>query len=433
MVDKDDSKPEKPEPVWESEDVEVTSELAKEPDVLSKPDVAVSPKAQSAKKGFSTLSVAFLLICIAFISACIGAAISTLLVTFTLGVDPISILKGEGLKAIPIERVIYRGKARSGSISTDPITSVAKDVQPSVVNIRTKSAASNLFHEDLMVDGQGSGVIFRKDGYIITNNHVIQNAKEIWVTIGTDKDVSGTVVGTDSETDLAVVKVDRKDLQVADLGSVKDLQVGELAIAMGSPFGFERTVTAGIISALNRTVTFSSGADSGTKTYTNLIQTDAAINPGNSGGALCDADGRVIGINTLIYSQTGSYEGIGFAIPIDTARNVVNQLIEKGEASHPYIGILGTTVDKDYAEQHKIELDYGAIIAETVKSGPADKAGMKKEDIIIEFDNEEIKDMESLIVAIRNKDVGDKVKVVFVRNEKEKTVELTLAEKPKTP
>jgi len=350
-----------------------------------------------------------------------------------LGVDPLSILKGEGLKAIPIERVIYRGKARSGSASTDPITDVAEKVQPSVVNIRTKNAMSDFFHKDVTVSGQGSGVIFRKDGYIITNNHVIQDAKEIWVTIGTDKDVRGTVVGTDSETDLAVVKVDRKDLQIADLGSVKDLQVGELAIAMGSPFGFERTVTAGIISALNRTVSFSSGADTGIKTYTNLIQTDAAINPGNSGGALCDADGRVIGINTLIYSQTGSYEGIGFAIPIDTARNVANQLIEKGEASHPYIGILGTTVNKDYAEQHKIELDYGAIIAEIVKGGPADKAGMKKEDIIIEFDNEKIKDMESLIVAIRNKNVDDKVKVVFVRNNKEKTVKLTLAEKPKTP
>ncbi len=417
-------------PIWESEDVEITNEPAGESEHAQRSE-AVKPDIVAQKKGLSTLSVAFMLIFVALISALMGGVLSVLLISFAFGIDPLSAVLGQGDKPTPIERVIYRGQASSGKVSTDPVIKVADQVQPSVVNIRTRS--SNFFHQDLDISGEGSGVIFRKDGYIITNNHVIQNAKEIWVTIGADKDVKGTVVGTDSETDLAVVKVDRNSLPVADLGSVKDLQVGQLAIAIGSPFGFERTVTAGIVSALNRTVSFSPSTDSGTKTYTNLVQTDAAINPGNSGGALCDADGRVIGINTLIYSQTGSYEGIGFAIPIDTARKVANQLIETGKASHAYIGILGTTVDKEYADQHKLNIDNGAVIAEISKGSPADKAGMKKGDVIVEFDKEQIKDMESLIVAVRSKDVGDKVKVVYVRNNKENEVKLTLAEKPKVP
>lgn len=434
MVDENDQTPdEKSEPVWQSEDVEVTSEPVKESDIPWEQKDPTEPKGKHEKKGFSAFSVALLLICIAFISAFMGAVFSTLLFSFSYGINPLTALTGKNGKPTAIERVIYRGKARSGNISTDPIIKVAEKVQPSVVNIRTKSTASDLFHPDMNVGGEGSGVIFRKDGYIITNNHVIQNAKEIWVTIGAEKDIKGTIVGTDSETDLAVIRVERNDLKVADLGSVKDLRVGELAVAIGNPFGFERTVTAGIVSALNRTVSFSSGTNAQAKTYTNLVQTDAAINPGNSGGALCDADGRVIGINTLIYSQTGSYEGIGFAIPIDTARNVANQLIEKGKATHPYIGILGTSVDREYAERYGLKLDYGAVIAEILKNSPADKAGLKKGDVIIKLDNEEIKDMESLIVAVRERNVGEKVKVVYGRNNKENTVDVTLAEKPKTP
>jgi serine protease Do len=433
MTDQDDLVPEGQQgPMWESEDVEITTEPADSGTQEDSPE-QLPPSGRPQKKGMSTLSVAFMLVLVAFVSALLGAVISTLLISFALGINPLSGTLGGSDKPTPIERVIYRGKASSGGISTDPVIKVAEKVQPAVVNIRTKSKGSDSFHQDLDISGEGSGVIFRKDGYIITNNHVIQNAKEIWVTIGADKNVKGTVVGTDSETDLAVVKVDRNNLQVADLGSVKDLRVGELAIAIGSPFGFERTVTAGIVSALNRTVSFSPSTDSGTKTYANLVQTDAAINPGNSGGALCDADGRVIGINTLIYSQTGTYEGIGFAIPIDTARKVANQLIETGKASHPYIGILGTTVDKEYADSHKLQIDQGAVVAEVSEGSPADKVGMKKGDVIIEFDKEKIEDMESLIVSVREKNVGDKVKVVYVRNNKENEVELTLAEKPKVP
>jgi len=433
MSDKDDLIPETPEPSRQDEEVKVSSEPAKESDPaegMAEPaGVGVVPQ----QKRFSTFSVAVLLICVAFISAFVGGMIVTFLLPAMLGVSPISLLKGQGLKPTAIERIIYRGKGGSSSLSTDPVISVSEKVQPSVVNIRTKSLASDFFHEGFSVSGVGSGVIFRKDGYIITNNHVVEDTKEILVTIGSDKDVKGTVIGTDAETDLAVVKVDRKDLPAADLGSVKDLKVGELAIAIGSPFGFEHTVTAGVISALNRTVPAPATDGSAGRTYTNLVQTDAAINPGNSGGALCDSDGRVIGVNTLIYSTTGSYAGIGFAIPMDVARDVANQLIEKGKASHPYIGIVGTTVDKDYAKENKLEIDQGAVVVEVADNSPAGKAGMKKGDVVIDFNGEEIKDMDTLVVAIRNKKVGDKVKITFVRDNKETTVELVLAEKPRTP
>lgn len=428
----EDEAPKKEESVWQDEQVEVTTEIMKEESLPGQDEKPVDTKVKKERKGFSTLSVAFLLLLVAFISSLIGGMIGTFLVPAMLGVNPLDYLKGDGISSDSSGRVIYRGKGTYSGLSTDPVISVSDKVQPSVVNIRTKSVMSDLYHEDVKVSGLGSGVIFRKDGYIITNNHVIEDAKEIWVTIGTDKDVRGVVVGTDSETDLAVIKVDRKDLQVADWGSVKDLKVGELAIAIGSPYGFERTVTAGIISALNRTVTFPGGNGSSAKTYTNLVQTDAAINPGNSGGALCDSDGRIIGINALIYSQTGGYDGIGFAIPIDTARNVADQLIETGKATHPYIGILGTTVDKDYAEAHNLKIEEGAVIAEVLKGSPADTAGLKKGDIITKLDDEKIKDMESLIVSIRNRKVGDKVKVIYYRDNKSQTVELELAEKPKT-
>ena len=291
-------------------------------------DKAKQPKKgllERGRKRLACVPVGRLLVVVAFVGALIGGTIAVLMLAAVFGVNPLSLLSG-GVKPTVIQRIVERSGSATGS-STDPTTVVAKRVQPSIVNIQTQSRASDFFHQDLLVSGQGSGVIFRSDGYIITNNHVIADAKEILVTIGADKGIKGTIVGTDPENDLAVIKVDRTGLRAADLGSAKDLQVGELAIAIGSPFGFERTVTTGVISALNRTVEVPADSGGSNKTYAGLIQTDAAINPGNSGGALCDADGRVIGINALIFSETGTYDGIGFAIPIDKARTLANRLI----------------------------------------------------------------------------------------------------------
>ena len=426
MAEKEDLNSEKSESVRKSEEAEVTSEFTQES--VTKGE-SPENKVDLKKKRFSAFTFAWTIISAAFVSALIGGMIATFFISAVQSVNPLTLLKNRS-GSTAVERIVYRSNGSSG-LSTDPIVTVSEKVQPSVVNIRTQSVLSDMFHDNTEQSGEGSGVIFRKDGYIVTNNHVVENSRQIWVTIGADKDVKGTVVGTDPETDLAVIKVDKKDLPAADLGTVKDVQVGELAIAIGSPFGFERTVTAGIVSALNRTVSTPSGDNKDMTTYTNLIQTDAAINPGNSGGALCDSDGRVIGINSLIFSRTGGNEGIGFAIPMDTVRKVAAQLIETGKATHPYIGIIGTTVDESYAKEHNLKLDHGAVIAEVLQGSPADDIGLKQGDIITKFGDDEIKDMESLITSVRDKSVGDKVKVVYTRDNKEKNVVLTLAEKPR--
>ncbi|HEY4686870.1 MAG TPA: trypsin-like peptidase domain-containing protein, partial [Candidatus Subteraquimicrobiales bacterium] len=236
-------------------------------------------------------------------------------------------------------------------------------------------------------------------------------------------------VGRDPETDLAVVKINKKDLPAAELGSSSDLRVGELVVAIGSPFGFEHTVTVGVVSALNRNVTIP-GEDQ-VQTYTDLIQTDAAINPGNSGGALTNASGQVIGVPSLIFSASGGSQGVGFAIPINLAKDVAEQLIKTGEAVHPYIGIVGTTVDKDVAKQFNLSVEEGAMINRIASNTPADKAGMKAGDVVTTFDGKPIKTMDDLIAAIRAKKVDDKVKLTFVRGKDKKEVELTLAEKPR--
>ncbi|MDP3014633.1 MAG: trypsin-like peptidase domain-containing protein, partial [Candidatus Subteraquimicrobiales bacterium] len=236
------------------------------------------------------------------------------------------------------------------------------------------------------------------------------------------------VIGKDYETDIAVVKVDMRGLSAAKLGSVKDLEVGELVVAIGSPYGFEHSVTAGIVSALYRQLTVPSGAEY--VTFTDLIQTDAAINPGNSGGALCNAKGEVVGINTLIYSETGGYQGIGFAIPIDTAKDVADQLIKEGKVSRPFIGVSGENVNKEVAREYGLSVERGALIIQVYPDTPAEKAGLKRRDVVIKFDDKTIESMDDLIAAIRTRKVGDEVTIVFLRDNKQLSVKVTLTEKP---
>jgi len=252
----------------------------------------------------------------------------------------------------------------------------------------------------------------------------------VMTAIGTDE-IKARLVAADPETDLAVLKVDKKGLNAAEFGSTKSLQVGEPAIAIGSPFGFEYTVTSGIISALNRTVTIPDEETGGNITFTNLIQTDAAINPGSSGGVLSDATGKVIGINTLIISSSGAYEGVGFAIPVETVRSVADQLIEKGKASHPYMGIYGRDARDIVVADSSAPIKKGAVIVEVVPGSPATKAGLRKEDIITAVDNTSIEDMDDLIAEVRQREVGDSVKITYFRNGKEHKVDLTLTEKPR--
>jgi serine protease Do len=417
-----------PEPASKSTEPETVYVPPGQPDQAKEVAKSQSPPKE---RHFSASTFVLSVVGAAFVSALIGGIVATAITSLLLGVSPLTLIRG-GNGLATVERVVLRD-SKSVASSGMPIVAVSKKVQPSVVNIRTQSSLMDRFHDNVQQGAEGSGVIFRKDGYIITNNHVVENADQIFVTIGADKNIKGTVVGTDPDTDLAVIKVNKTDLPAADLGSVKDVQVGEMAIAIGSPFGFEQTVTSGIVSALNRTVTVPSSSSQGATTYANLIQTDAAINPGNSGGALCDSDGRVIGINSLIFSQTGTNEGIGFAIPIDTARKIADQLIQTGKATHPYIGILGTTVDDAYVKAHKLKVDYGAVVAEVSSGSPADEAGLKQDDVIIKLDKTDIREMNDLIGAVRDHNVGEKVEITYIRDNNENQATLVLADKPANP
>ncbi|MDO8915090.1 MAG: trypsin-like peptidase domain-containing protein [Coriobacteriia bacterium] len=310
---------------------------------------------------------------------------------------------------------------------SEPVEAVAIKVTPSVVNIGIEQAGYNPYTggRSTQVVGNGSGVIIRADGYILTNNHVVEKADRIVVRIG-DEDVVAKVVGTDPSTDLAVIKVDRTGLVPAELGASDSVKVGETVVAIGSPFGLDKTVTTGIVSALHRS---NLSQDSGTITqYTNLIQTDAAINPGNSGGALADLDGRVIGINTLI--QTGGAQqsaGIGFAIPIDFARSIADQLIATGKAVHPYLGVSMATVDESVAAQMALPVGTtGALIEDVVVGSPAEKCGMKSGDVLVSLAGEPITSVEDAFAAIRSRKVGQTVELVVIRGSSRTTLSATL-------
>ena len=320
----------------------------------------------------------------------------------------------------------------TGTISIQPRNGadtaelVAKKATPSVVNVAIKGSTYNPFTGQTgMRDlGNGSGIIIRPDGYILTNNHVVEGAEQIFVTIGVE-DVRATVVGTDPTTDLAVLKVARTDLPAIEVGSSKDLQVGQFVAAVGSPFGLEKTVTTGIVSALGRSSSASVNNVDIT-TYTNLIQTDAAINPGNSGGALVDEQGKLIGVNTLIESTSGSSAGIGFAIPVDLATNIADQLIKTGKATHAYIGISTQAIDEAVAAQFNLPVRSGVLVRFVQPGSPAEKAGIQSGDIITKIDNTDIKAVEDIFSATRLRKVGDVVNVYIVRGDAQRTFDVTL-------
>ncbi len=303
---------------------------------------------------------------------------------------------------------------------------VAAKATPSVVFVQIEQLRFDPFTGRTVARavGNGSGVIIRPDGYILTNNHVVAGADRLVVTVGAE-DVTATVVGTDPSTDLAVVKVDRTGLPAAEIGSSAELRVGQPVVAIGAPWGLEKTVTAGIISALGRS-SVAEGA-SGLTAYTSLIQTDAAINPGNSGGALCDARGRVIGINTLIQSTSGAFAGIGFAIPIDFAMGVANEIIETGRATHPFLGVATATIDEATAERFGLPVSAGAYVQNVVSGSPAEAAGIRAGDIIVRIGKDEIASVEDVFAAVRSHKVGEKVEVEVVRGNKRLTLTATLA------
>ncbi|MBE0417759.1 MAG: trypsin-like peptidase domain-containing protein [Coriobacteriia bacterium] len=306
---------------------------------------------------------------------------------------------------------------------------VASKVTPSVVNVSVQQQFRNVFTGavELREVGNGSGVIVREDGYILTNYHVIEGADGVVVTVGV-QDVEAEIRGEDPLTDLALLKIPGNDYPVIEFGSSAGLQVGQFVVAVGSPFGLEKTVTAGIISALQRTP---DGEGLGIARYTNLIQTDAAINPGNSGGALVDAEGKLIGINTLIQSPasavgTPQSAGIGFAIPVDFARTVTDQLIETGTAIHPYMGVQSVTIDENLSVQFDLPVRAGALVQFVEPGSPADVGGLRRGDIIVTAGGQDIARAEDLVAVVRSANVGDTLEITVIRADTERDLSVTL-------
>ena len=302
------------------------------------------------------------------------------------------------------------------------VINVVKQVRPSVVNIDTESqvqTAFGLFPQQ----GAGSGVIVRPDGYILTNNHVVQGATTIKVTLTGGKVLSGRLIGRDPLADLAVIKVDSKEsLPAARLGDSRSLQVGQLAIAIGNPFGLGSTVTTGVVSALNRNIELPN------LVVENLIQTSAAINPGNSGGALVDSSGSVIGINTAIIPNA---QGIGFAIPSDVARTEMDQLIANGRVIRPWLGVdYGGEVDPQAAKAYGLGTDHGVVVRQVEPSAPAGRAGVQAGDIITALNGDRIDDWNTFVHDIVNKKIGETIRLTVVRDGKPRTLSVTLTERP---
>ncbi len=318
----------------------------------------------------------------------------------------------------------------------DAITSAVEKVAPAVVFIDTKFQVSTpfgfpdffypFFGQDQIQEGQGSGVIVDgKNGYIMTNAHVVSGAVDIRVTLPDGRSFQGKVVGSDSFSDIAVVKVDATNLPQATLGDTANLKVGSWAIAIGNPYGFENTVTVGVISAKNRSIT---NPETG-RPLQDLIQTDAAINPGNSGGALVNIKGEVIGINTAIIPYA---QGIGFAVDINAAKQVFNDLITTGQAVRPWIGITYSKITQDTAKKLNLPDQMGVIIVEIVPGSPAQKAGLQVNDVIKAIDGTPIYKIDDLRNLIKGKKVGDSINLTIWRAGSTLNLSLTLEQMPST-
>src|SRR5690606_16325520 len=268
----------------------------------------------------------------------------------------------------------------------------------------------------------GSGFIISKDGYILTNNHVIQNADEIIVRLNDRRTLEAKLIGADETTDLALLKVEAKDLPTVRLGNSDALEVGEWVVAIGSPFGFDYSVTAGIVSAKGRSLP--------NDNYVPFIQTDVAINPGNSGGPLFNLDGKVVGINSQIYTRSGGFMGVSFAIPINVAMEVSEQLKDKGRVSRGWLGVVIQEVNKELAESFGLEKAAGALVAQIVPGSPADSADLQNGDIITHFNGKPILMSSDLPHQVGRVKPGSKVSMDVVRNGKRRKVSVTIGTLP---
>jgi len=325
------------------------------------------------------------------------------------------------------------------SSADEPVAAAAAVALPSVVNIDVtgSSAASGLpgGHPDVPTGGTGSGVAYKStsDGgtYIITNNHVVTDASSIVVTPADGARYDATLVGTDPETDIAVVRISKK-LPLIGLGDSEKLAVGQMVVAIGSPFGLQHSVSSGVVSALHRSITSDYSLDASSSAYplVDVIQTDAAINPGNSGGALVDRNGRLVGIDSAIYTDSGSSAGVGFAIPAKTALRIADELIAGKKATHPFLGVEGVTLDSAEAKRLGLTRAEGAMVKSVFPDTGAAKAGLKADDVVLAVGAEPVRSMDDLILQVRRTQVGDRVNLKVWRNRAEITIEMIVGDKP---
>ncbi|MDQ4128300.1 MAG: trypsin-like peptidase domain-containing protein [Actinomycetota bacterium] len=312
----------------------------------------------------------------------------------------------------------------------EPVARVAARVGPSVVQVNIEVAQQTPLGTQ-RGEGVGSGVIYRPEGYVITNSHVVDGASEVDVSFADGTTEPAEIVGTDPFSEIAVLRVDRSDLPAADFNA-EDLLVGQLAVAIGSPSGFESTVTSGIVSAVGREFPpeLTGGDEEASRSLVDLVQTDAAISPGYSGGALANRDGEIIGINVayLPPSETGAVN-LGFAIPSDTATSIADQLIETGEVSTPYLGVVTTDLNPEDAERFGLPLDSGVLVERVERGSGAAEAGVRRGDVITVLGGSEIADYGDLLGALRDYRPGDTARLTVIRSGDERTLSVTLGER----
>jgi serine protease Do len=303
------------------------------------------------------------------------------------------------------------------------VLDIIEKASKSVVNISTVKLVHNTFYQAVPVAGMGSGTIIDSSGLILTNNHVVGGAEKINVTLWNNVVLEGTIVGLCAVHDIAVVRVNGKDLPAAELGDSDKLRVGQRVYAIGNPFGLAGgpSVTSGVVSAVNRTIESERGL------IENLVQTDASINPGNSGGPLLDIEGKVVAISTAIIPFA---QGIGFAIPINSAKTCTNDMVSEGGSRRPWLGVIGLSITVEIARYYGLPVDHGVLVTKVAEGSPAYEAGMADGDIILELDNAETLRIEDLVNEIHKRKVGDTVRIFAIRNRREHFFETRLSETP---
>jgi serine protease Do len=379
----------------------------------------------------------------------LGLGGAVLVVGSALAIDHTSATKSKAAATAKVEVDETPVPRQAGPYTS--FAPIVKKVAPAVVKVVVTAKASSRSMPDMLNDpfwrrffgdqsdgrtpyhrftprreqGLASGVIVTKDGYILTNNHVVDKADDVKVSLQDGREFTAKVIGRDPKSDVAVIKIDAKDLPILPMADSDKVQVGDLVLAVGNPFGVGQSVTTGIVSATGR-------GNLGIEEYEDFIQTDAAINMGNSGGALVDVEGRLIGINTAIFSQSGGNMGIGFAIPSSLARHVMDSLIKDGRVVRGYLGVLPQDVTPALAREFKLKDATGALMGEVVPKGPADKAGFKEGDVVTEFNGKQVTDSRIFRLAVAATKPGATVPVKILRDGSSKSLEVTVQPRPDT-